>query len=166
MPQHVFLLGSSFGPVRFHFAIDRFPRAWRRTPPWSEGMPVAVRRRRGYWEITGENTRPEALEAFRSACEREGVAVLRDLGGDEPRFGPTPVVEAVSPSIGLPWLAAEVFGRGDREVVQLLLDVASAIGQAALWRLIPGPPDDTAQVVLDLVRCSRPVSSPPSSTAP
>ncbi len=159
-PHHAFLLGPVSKADRVHLAVDRFPDEWGTTPPWGSA-PATVRPREGYWEIEVEAVEPSALGVLTRACREAGVLVLRDLGQPASQFAAATSVHPLEPAEGLPLLALHVFGRGSRDAVQLVWDLGGALGQASLWRLLPGPPDEAAQVVSAILRA--PLEHSPAS---
>ena len=151
----VFLLRPSFEPAQLHFAIDRLPPEWQETPPWRPRGRVSVCSCQGYYEVRAESGQPGDVETFRQACERAQVVILRELGTPRAQFAPTPSVTEIAPAAALPWLVADLFGRRGRDIAQLIAALSRALRGAGLWRLAPGPPDQTADAVAQVLQAAE-----------
>jgi hypothetical protein len=130
-------------------ALDRLPEEWGASPPWPATERVAVYEREGYWELAWRaRPGPGAMEAVLRACEAAGVLILSRLDRRRPGFGSHPELAPALLGEAAPWIAAELIGRGRREVTGLLRQLASALEGASIWWLAPGPPEETGEAVL------------------
>jgi hypothetical protein len=148
----VTFLGPADLGRQLHIAIDKLPDAWHERPPWEPSWRVSVRRHADHWELRTASAPPGTAELLRGACSSAGVTVLRDLRPPEPSFGQTPRLQSMPPALAMPRLVAELFGRGDQPATRLAWDLATTLARATFWELSLGPPDTTAQVIVQGLR--------------